>query len=322
MDMINPCISLSVFTPQDMVCLGLVITKRLDGTVVPLSMVYRIDLLNEFDGNYVMLHAYGAYGCCMNPMFNANRLSLLDRGFIYVIAHGTSTHQLPLIPVRGGADMGNAWYEDGKLDSKSNTFHDFISVAEHLIKEGYTTPQKLSIYGRSAGGLLIGACINLRPDLFQAAIVEVPFVDVLNTMSDSKIPWTAFEFEEWGNPADEVIYKCMHAYCPYSNVNGGDLASNRYPNMLVLGGLNDPRVCKCSCDWFIKAFFEPLKWVAKMRSERSKHRSASYDRSSDRLLLLKIDDGGHAGSSDSSGLLAQLAFKYAFIIKFIFGSSH
>lgn len=161
---------------------------------------------------------------------------------------------LNIFQVRGGADLGNAWYEEGKLDKKSNTFHDFISVAEHLIKENYTTPQKLSIYGRSAGGLLIGASINLRPELFQTAIVEVPFVDVLNTMSDSKIPWTAFEYEEWGNPSDDDIYRCMRGYCPYSNVDGSGLAENRYPNILVLGGMNDPRVGDLVDDYLISSF--------------------------------------------------------------------
>jgi oligopeptidase B len=159
-----------------------------DGTAVPVSIVYRKDLLGknqeEYHPNPLLLHAYGAYGACANPRFSTNRLSLLDRGFIYAVAH-----------TRGGADMGNAWYDDGKLLKKKNTFNDFCSVAEYLIKEGYTIPSKLAIYGRSAGGLLIGAAINMRPNLFQAALTEVPFVDVINTMFNSSIPWTAFEFE-------------------------------------------------------------------------------------------------------------------------------
>ncbi|KAJ3214715.1 hypothetical protein HK099_006693, partial [Clydaea vesicula] len=217
-----------------------------DGTAIPVSIVYRRDLLgcnmNPPEPNPLLLHAYGAYGSFVTPIFSSNRLSLLDRGFIFAVAH-----------VRGGADMGNAWYEEGKLAKKPNTFLDFISVAEFLCKEGYTNPSKLAIYGRSAGGLLIGACINMRPDLFKAALTEVPFVDVINTMFDSTIPWTAFEYEEWGNPNDIEIYEVMKTYCPYTNVRGDLLAKELYPDLLVIGGMNDPRV----------AFFEPLKFVAK-----------------------------------------------------------
>ncbi|KAH6594461.1 hypothetical protein BASA50_006708 [Batrachochytrium salamandrivorans] len=226
-----------------------------DGTAIPISIVFRRDLIgmnmNPPQVNPVLLHSYGAYGCPTNPVFSSSRLSLLDRGFIYAIAH-----------IRGGADMGNGWYEEGKLSKKPNTFYDFCSVAEHLIKEGYTEPSKLAIYGRSAGGLLIGAVVTMRPDLFAAALTEVPFVDVINTMFDSSIPWTAFEYEEWGNPNDKEIYNVMKTYCPYTNVNGTQLADYKYPHLLVVGGMNDPRV----------AFFEPLKWVAKMRGERRKAR--------------------------------------------------
>ncbi|KAJ8329679.1 hypothetical protein BDV3_003684 [Batrachochytrium dendrobatidis] len=224
-----------------------------DGTAIPISIVFRRDLLgmnmNPPQLNPVLLHSYGAYGSPTNPVFSSSRLSLLDRGFIYAIAH-----------IRGGADMGNGWYEEGKLAKKPNTFYDFCSAGEHLIKEGYTDSSKLAIYGRSAGGLLVSAAVTMRPDLFEAALTEVPFVDVINTMFDSTIPWTAFEYEEWGNPNDKEIYNVMKTYCPYTNVNGERLADFQCPHLLVIGGMNDPRV----------AFFEPLKWVAKMRNERRK----------------------------------------------------
>ncbi|KAI8924881.1 prolyl oligopeptidase [Entophlyctis helioformis] len=276
-----------------------------DGTAVPISIVYRRDLLGMSltpqQTNPVLLHSYGAYGCPANPIFSSSRLSLLDRGFIYAIAH-----------IRGGADMGNGWYEEGKLAKKPNTFNDFCSVAEYLIKEGYTEPAKLAIYGRSAGGLLIGAVVTMRPDLFAAALTEVPFVDVINTMFDATIPWTAFEYEEWGNPNNRDIYNVMKSYCPYTNVDGELLAKGVYPHLLVAGGMNDPRV----------AFFEPLKWVAKMRAKRREARQAvqqlaqaentTYE---ERMLLLRIDDAGHGGNSGQYSHLGDLAFEYAFLIK-------
>ncbi|KAG0237032.1 hypothetical protein BGX31_003747 [Mortierella sp. GBA43] len=285
----------------------------IDGTAVPMSIVYRKDLLRQGgkgpDANPCLLYSYGAYGYCTDPVFSTQRLSLLDRGFVYAIAH-----------VRGGSDMGMGWYEEGKLDKKPNTFLDFIGCAEYLIKEGYTSPEKLAIYGRSAGGLMIGAAVNMRPDLFQTALTEVPFVDALNTMLDSSIPWTAFEWEEWGNPENPDIYRIMKQYCPYTNVR-----PQRYPNMLVLAGMNDPRV----------AFFEPLKWVAKLRScwppqgttaTTSRvsgdgiNNSISQDSHSrdavkgDSMLLLRIGEVGHGGSSGQYAYLEDLAFEYAFLI--------
>ena len=278
-----------------------------DGTAVPISIVFRKDLLgltmNPPQTNPVLLHSYGAYGGSTNPIFSASRLSLLDRGFVYAIAH-----------IRGGSDMGNGWYEEGKLGKKPNTFYDFCAVAEHLIKEGYTESSKLSIYGRSAGGLLIGAVITMRPELFAAALTEVPFVDVINTMFDSSIPWTAFEYEEWGNPNDKEIYDVMKTYCPYTNIDGVKLAQNQYPNLLVVGGMNDPRV----------AFFEPLKWVAKMRNERHKAEqqlgiqetaSEGLGWTTERLILLRIDDAGHGGNSGQYSYLEDLAFEFSFLIK-------
>ncbi|KAI9189003.1 hypothetical protein H9P43_000430 [Blastocladiella emersonii ATCC 22665] len=258
-----------------------------DGTAIPLSLVFRRDLVtvNPATGrrvpNPLLLHAYGAYGSCVNPIFSTQRLSLLDRGFIFAIAH-----------VRGGADLGNAWYEDGKNDKKPNTFKDFISCISFLLAEGYTTPDLLAIYGRSAGGLLIGAVVNAVPHLVRAALTEVPFVDVINTMFDTSIPWTTFEYEEWGDPNDRAIYDVMRAYCPYTNVRN----DTPYPHMMVVGGMNDPRV----------SFFEPVKYVAKLR--------ASKPPEDDRLLLLRVDDVGHCGSSGQYSYLEDLAQEYAFLI--------
>ncbi|KAF9585391.1 hypothetical protein BGW38_002594 [Lunasporangiospora selenospora] len=272
-----------------------------DGTAVPMSIVYRKSLFGLGEGqdtNPCLLYTYGAYGSCTDPGFSTQRLSLLDRGFVYAIAH-----------VRGGSDMGMRWYEEGKLAKKPNTFLDFISCAEYLIKEGYTSPEKLSIYGRSAGGLNIGAVVNMRPDLFRSALAEVPFVDAINTMLDSSIPWTAFEWEEWGNPENPEIYQIMQQYCPYSNVR-----PRKYPNMLVLAGMNDPRV----------AYFEPLKWVAKLRScwpksgepgmSEGRDKDSATGKSDDRLLLLRIEEVGHGGNSGQYSYLEDLAFEYAFLI--------
>ncbi|KAG0250658.1 hypothetical protein BG011_008189 [Mortierella polycephala] len=277
----------------------------IDGTAVPMSIVFRKDLIDHggkgLDANPCLLYTYGAYGSCTDPVFSPQRLSLLDRGFIYAIAH-----------VRGGSDMGMGWYEEGKLSKKPNTFLDVVSCAEYLIKEGYTSAEKLSLYGRSAGGLMVGAVVNMRPDLFKTALTEVPFVDAVNTMLDSSIPWTAYEWEEWGNPEDPEIYKVMKHYCPYSNIR-----PQRYPNMLVLGGMNDPRV----------AYFEPLKWVAKLRScwppksTANAHSSNGNGTGSqeggengDRMLLLRIEEVGHGGSSGQYAYLEDLAFEYAFLI--------
>jgi oligopeptidase B len=252
-------------------------------------------IMNPPHVNPMLMTGYGAYGSFSHTIFSTSRLSLLDRGFIYALVH-----------TRGSGDMGTAWYEEGKLGKKPNTFYDFISAAEYLIKEGYTSASKLSIYGRSAGGLLITAVVNMRHDLFKAALCEVPFVDVINTMFDPSIPWTAFEYEEWGNPNDHEIYEVMKSYCPYTNISGEALARNEYPHMLVVGGMNDPRV----------AFFEPLKMVAKMRGEKRKWRKQlgiSTD-PSDRMLLLRVDEAGHGGNSGQYSFLEDLAFEYAFLI--------
>ncbi|KAJ3360554.1 hypothetical protein GGF32_008296 [Allomyces javanicus] len=267
-----------------------------DGTAVPMSVVYRKDLLGRpLPGSRVpvtsdndlgpwtnptLVHAYGAYGSCVTPIFSTQRLSLLDRGFVYAIAH-----------VRGGADLGMAWYDEGKLGKKPNTIKDFVRCLHHLVKEGYTTPAQLAIYGRSAGGLLMGAVLNEAPGLIQACLMEVPFVDVVNTMFDASLPWTAFEYTEWGNPAaDRTIYDVMRSYCPYTNV----APRETYPHVMVCGGMNDPRV----------SFFEPVKFVAKLR----------HNWQSDNLLLLRIDDAGHGGNSGQYAHLDDLAQEYAFLI--------
>ncbi len=252
--------------------------KAPDGVEVPVSLVHRRDIRLD-GGNPALLYGYGSYGHSIDPIFSSNILSLLDRGFVYAIAH-----------IRGGEEMGRAWYEQGKFLNKKNTFTDFISSAEMLIERGYTSPSRLSIKGGSAGGLLMGAVINMRPDLFASVIANVPFVDVVNTMSDPSLPLTVGEYEEWGNPGDKVFYEYIRSYSPYDNV-----AAQEYPNILVTAGLNDPRV----------SYWEPAKWVAKLRVLKT----------DDNLLLLKTDMGaGHGGPSGRYDYLRDLAFEYAFLL--------
>ncbi|MFQ6007695.1 MAG: S9 family peptidase [Candidatus Zixiibacteriota bacterium] len=249
-----------------------------DGTEIPISMVYKKGMVRN-GKNPLLLYGYGAYGASMEPYFSSNRLSLLDRGFIYAIAH-----------IRGGGEMGRYWYDQGKLLNKKNTFTDFIACAEHLIAEKYTSPDKLVISGGSAGGLLMGAVTNMRPDLFKAVVAEVPFVDVTNTMLDPSIPLTVIEYEEWGNPNDTEYYDYIRSYSPYDNVEAKD-----YPNILITAGLNDARV----------QYWEPAKWVAKLRAMKTDNN----------LLLLKTKMGaGHGGASGRYDYLKDVAFKYAFIL--------
>jgi oligopeptidase B len=249
-----------------------------DGVRVPISIVYRYGL-EHHGGNPALLNGYGAYELSSDPMFDPARLSLLDRGFVFAIAH-----------VRGGGEMGRGWYEDGKFLHKANTFTDFIACAERLVKLGLTTPDRLAIRGRSAGGLLIGAVLNMRPDLFACAVAQVPFVDALTTMLDDKLPLTVNEFEEWGNPADPEFYRYMKAYSPYDNVH-----SEQYPALLVTAGLNDPRV----------SYWEPAKWVAKLRSIAHLGRT----------VLLKTQMGsGHSGPSGRYESWREEAFVSAFVI--------
>ncbi|HEX8390923.1 MAG TPA: S9 family peptidase, partial [Longimicrobium sp.] len=250
-----------------------------DGTLVPVSLVYRKPLVR--DGRRPMLlYAYGSYGISTDPGFSIANLSLLDRGVVYAIAH-----------IRGGQEMGRAWYDQGKMMNKRNTFTDFIAAAEHLTRERYTSRERLAIRGGSAGGLLMGAVVNMRPDLFKAVVADVPFVDVINTMRDASIPLTTAEWVQWGNPiASEQEYRYMLSYSPYDNV-----AAQSYPTMLVTTGLNDPRV----------AYWEPAKWVARLRATRT----------DDNLLLLRTNMGaGHGGSSGRYDALRETAFRYAFIL--------
>ncbi len=249
-----------------------------DGTRVPMSLVYRAGM--KRDGkNPLVLYGYGAYSASIEPRFSSSRLGLLDRGFIYAIAH-----------VRGGGELGRPWYEDGKLLNKRNTFTDFIACAEHLIAEDYTSRDQLAIRGASAGGLLIGAVVNMRPDLFRVVVANVPFVDVINTMLDASIPLTAIEWEEWGDPRVPEYYEYMRSYSPYDNVEAKD-----YPDMLITAGLNDPRV----------QYWEPAKWTARLRAKKT----------GGNVLLLKTNmDAGHAGASGRYDALKELAFEYAFIL--------
>jgi oligopeptidase B len=249
-----------------------------DGVKVPLSLVYKKGL--ERNGKAPMLlYGYGAYGISMDPTFSSDRLSLLDRGFVYAIAH-----------IRGGADLGKPWHEEGRLLKKKNSFTDFIACAEHLIAEQYSSPERLAIMGGSAGGLLMGAVCNMRPELFAVVVAKVPFVDALNSMLDETLPLTVGEYEEWGNPNEKQYYDCIQSYAPYENVG-----AKAYPAMLVTAGLNDPRV----------AYWEPAKWTAKLRSMKTDNH----------LLLLKTNMGsGHFGSSGRYEFIKETAFDYAFIL--------
>ena len=248
-----------------------------DEVQVPISLVYRRDLRR--DGSPLLLYGYGAYEHSNDPMFDSARLSLLDRGFVFAIAH-----------VRGGGEMGREWYENGRLLHKRNTFDDFVACAEHLVSEGYTAPQRLAIRGRSAGGLLIGAVLNQRPDLFACAVAQVPFVDALTTMLDEKLPLTVNEYDEWGNPAQLDFYRYIKGYSPYDN-----LRPVEYPALLVMGGLNDPRV----------SYWEPAKWVARLRTMNR----------GDRPIVLKTQMGaGHMGPSGRYESWREEAFVMAFVI--------
>jgi len=259
------------------------VTERLhatapDGTRVPMSIVYRQGL--EKNGqNPTLLYGYGSYGASTDAGFNANRFSLIDRGFVFAIGH-----------IRGGSELGRVWYENGKMLHKRNTFTDFIACGEHLIEQGYTSKEKLAILGGSAGGLLVGACMTMRPDLFKAVIAKVPFVDVVSTMSDPDIPLTTLEYDEWGNPGDETYFEYMMSYSPYDNIREID-----YPEVLITTGLNDPRV----------AYWEPAKFAARLRERKT----------DDNLLLLKTNmAAGHAGASGRYDYLKEIAFDYAFLL--------
>jgi oligopeptidase B len=229
--------------------------------------------------NPVLLYAYGSYGLNTDANFNPSVFSLIDRGFVYGIAQ-----------IRGGSEMGEQWYEDGKMMKKMNTFTDFIDCAEKLVNDKYTSPSLLGIKGGSAGGLLMGAVTNLRPDLFNVVLAQVPFVDVLNTMLDKTLPLTTQEYEQWGNPNEEAAYRYILRYSPYDNVK-----PVTYPNILATGGLNDSQV----------SFHEPAKWVAKLRSMKT----------GKNLILLKTNmESGHGGATGRYDNLHELAFYYAFLL--------
>ena len=249
-----------------------------DGNRIPITIAYKKDLKKD-GSNPTLLYGYGSYGSVIDADFNSNRLSLLDRGFVFAIGH-----------IRGGSDLGRAWYESGRMLNKKNSFTDFIACAEHLIQEGFTSNKKLAILGGSAGGLLVSACLTMRPDLFQAVINKVAFVDVVTTMSDPTIPLTALEWDEWGNPQVREHFEYMLSYSPYDNVR-----PTAYPHMLITTGLNDPRV----------AYWEPAKFAAKLREMKT----------DDNLLLLHTNyQAGHAGASGRYDHLREIAIDYAFLI--------
>jgi oligopeptidase B len=249
-----------------------------DGVQIPLSVVRPIDAPRD-GSRPLFLYAYGSYGATIEPEFSSRRLPLLERGFSYVIAH-----------IRGGGEMGRAWWDAGKVLTKRNTFTDFIAAAEHLIAEGYTTAAKLVIKGRSAGGLLMGAVTVMRPDLFRAVIAGVPFVDVINTSLDPSVPLVIGEYEEWGDPRIEEQFHYMRAYSPYDNT-----LPNHYPHILATGGFYDPRV----------QYWEPAKWVQKLRAVKT---------DCNRTLLKTEIVGGHSGPSGRYDYLRDLAFEYAFFL--------
>lgn len=249
-----------------------------DGTKIPISLVYKIGI--KKDGtNPVLQYAYGSYGYSMDAYFSTSRLSLLDRGFIYAIAH-----------VRGGEDLGREWYENGKLLKKMNTFTDFVDCSKYLIEEKYTSPEHLYAEGGSAGGLLMGVVVNIAPDLYHGVIAQVPFVDVVTTMLDESIPLTTGEYDEWGNPNNKEYYDYMKSYSPYDNVK-----KQKYPNLLVTTGLHDSQV----------QYWEPAKWVAKLRTKK-------IDKN---ILLLNTNmDAGHGGASGRFEQLKETAKEFSFLL--------
>ena len=268
------------FDPASYVTERVVATAR-DGVEVPMSIVYRRDL-DRSRPQPLLLYAYGSYGYSMDPTFSSARLSLLDRGVVYAIAH-----------VRGGQEMGRSWYDEGKLMKKKNTFFDYVDCAKHLTAEGWTDSDRLFGHGGSAGGLLMGAVANMAPDLFRGIVADVPFVDVVSTMLDETIPLTTFEYDEWGNPNEQNAYEYMLSYSPYDNV-----AEQDYPHMLVISGLHDSQV----------QYWEPAKWVARLR-----HRKTDDNR----LLLHMNMEAGHGGASGRFRRHEETALTYAFLLDLV-----
>ncbi|MGV3636941.1 MAG: S9 family peptidase [Flavobacteriales bacterium] len=265
------------FAAQDYVSERLWVPAR-DGEKVPVSIVYRKG--TRIDGTSpLLLYGYGSYGVTIDPMFSSARLSLLDRGFVFAIAH-----------IRGGEDLGREWYETGKMEHKMNTFTDFIDCADHLVEQGYADPKRLFAWGGSAGGLLMGAVVNMRPDLWNGVIADVPFVDVVTTMLDESIPLTTGEFEEWGDPKEKEAYERMLSYSPYDNVR-----DQAYPAMLVGTGFHDSQV----------QYWEPAKWVQRLRE---------HQRGEAPILLHVNMEAGHGGASGRFEMLKDVARNYAFLI--------
>ena len=265
------------YNPEDYVTERLMVPSH-DGVLVPVSIVYKKGMVKD-GNNPLVLYGYGSYGCSLDAYFSLARLSLLDRGFIWAIAH-----------IRGGEEMGRQWYDDGKMLNKKNTFLDFIACAEYLIKRGYTSSQKLFAMGGSAGGLLMGAVVNMRPNLWKGIIAQVPFVDVVTTMLDESIPLTTGEYDEWGNPNEKQYYDYMLSYSPYDNVEAKD-----YPAMLITTGLHDSQV----------QYWEPAKWAAKLRALKTDKNP----------LYLKTEmDYGHGGASGRFEGYKEVALEYAFML--------
>jgi oligopeptidase B len=246
---------------------------------IPVSLVYRRDRFEKKGSNPLYISGYGSYGFAFPVNFSPMRLPLLDRGVVMAYAH-----------IRGGGELGDAWHDAGKMQVKSNTFTDFIAVTEALIQQGFGDPARIAIEGGSAGGLLMGAVVNLRPDLYRVVLSHVPFVDVMNTMLDPSLPLTVAEYEEWGNPNEADAFATMLAYSPYDNLRAGD-----YPAMLVRTSLNDSQVM----------YWEPAKYVAKLRTLK---------RNPSPLLLHTNMDAGHGGASGRYDYLKEIAFDYAFLL--------
>ena len=266
------------FKPENYASERLFVTAR-DGAEVPVTLVYRKDKFKKDGTNPLYQYGYGSYGSTSEPSFSSNRLSLLDRGFVFAIAH-----------IRGSQMLGRTWYEDGKKLSKKNTFNDFVDVTKSLVEQGYGAEDKVFAMGGSAGGLLMGAVINQAPELYLGVAAHVPFVDVVTTMLDESIPLTTNEFDEWGNPKEKVYYDYMLSYSPYDQISAQD-----YPNLLVTTGLFDSQV----------QYFEPAKWVAKLRDYKT----------DDNLLLFKTEmEAGHGGVSGRFKRLQNTALEYAFFL--------
>lgn len=267
----------SGFNPDDYIVERLWATSH-DGVQVPMAIVYKKGLKKD-GSNPSLIYSYGSYGYSSDVYFSASMFSLIDRGFVYALAQ-----------IRGGSDLGEKWYEDGKMLNKKNTFHDFIACSEKLMEDGYTSSDKLAAMGGSAGGLLMGAVINMRPELYQTIVAQVPFIDVINTMLDDTLPLTTGEYEEWGDPNVEEYYNYILSYSPYDNITPQD-----YPNILVTGGINDSQVL----------FHEPAKYAAKLRALKT----------DDNILLLKMNmDSGHGGATGRYEGIKDTAFELAFIL--------